>query len=419
MIRIFGDIILDVWINGQYERNSPEAPVKILDVNTVTHNLGGASNVAININNLRNNVKLYGSIGNDNNGFILYNLLKKNKIKSKIKFTKNITTTKTRLIDSQNKHLLRVDIEKKNKINFIDSSFKKEIKKEDMIIICDYDKGAIKKNTIKKILKYNKNLFIDPKNKPEYYKGAFLVKPNMKLFEKWVGKFSIVKSLNLINKMKWEWLIVTDSGNGVYVINKLGDYQHYSYKAKQVLDVTGAGDTFISALCHYVNLGLNIFQSSDLACYLSTKAVEKSKVHILNFNDIYKKKIFTNGVFDILHKGHFELLKYSKKLGKKLIIGLNSDSSVKMNKGKNRPHNTFEVRKKNLLKLGFVDQVIKFNSKTPLNLIKKIKPDIIVKGGDYKKNNVVGNKISEVKIFKIIDGYSSTSLINKKNKFNS
>ena len=114
MIRVFGDIILDVWIKGKCERNSSEAPVKILDVDTVTHNLGGASNVAANIKNLRNSVKLYGSIGNDNNGFILNNLLKKNRIKSKIKFTRNITTIKTRLIDGQNKHLLRVDSEKKN-----------------------------------------------------------------------------------------------------------------------------------------------------------------------------------------------------------------------------------------------------------------------------------------------------------------
>ena len=132
-----------------------------------------------------------------------------------------------------------------------------------------------------------------------------------------------------------------------------------------------------------------------------------------------EKLVFTNGCFDILHQGHIDYLSKAKDLGSKLIIGLNSDSSVKMNKGKNRPHNPFEIRKKNLLKLGFVDQVIRFNSKTPLNLIKKIKPDIVVKGGDYKKNNVVGNKISEVKIFKILNDYSSTSLINKINKSNS
>ena len=413
MIRIIGDIILDAWIKGEQSIKSPEANVKIFSYkNTPDYNLGGAANVAANIKSLKNNVKLYGTIGRDSDGIILHNLLKKKKIKSTINFTKNITTTKTRFIDNKKRHILRVD--KENKNNFDIKNLKKEIKKEDIIIISDYDKGVIKKNTINKILAYNKNLFIDPKNKAEYYKGAFLVKPNMKQFKKWVGSFSIKKSINLINRMKWHWLIVTDSANGVYVINKSGEFDHYKYKTKKVLDITGAGDTFISTLCHYFNLGMDVFQSCDLACYASTLSTEKSKTYVLEKKDIYKNKIFTNGVFDILHKGHIELLKYCNILGKKLIIGLNSNASVKINKGENRPYNNFKVRKKNLLKYNFVDQVIEFNTKTPLNLIKKIKPDIIVKGGDYKKSNVVGNKIAQIRIFKTISGLSSTNLINKK-----
>ena len=412
-ILVLGDIILDIWIKGNYNRRSPEAPVKILDEMLEFKNLGGAANVAANLKNLNNKVKLFGAIGNDDNGEILINLLKKQNIKSKLDFNGGITTTKIRLIDNNNNHLLRIDKEKNYNGNFSLKNLKKEIKSKDIIILCDYNKGVLKRNTIKQILNFNKNLFVDPKNNPENYKGSFLVKPNMKQFQKWAGKFSVKKSVNLIKKMKWHWLVVTDGKNGVHVINKYGETNHYMHKAKNVVDVSGAGDAFISVLCHHYCSGMNVFESCNLASIAATKSVERPMVYTLKIKDIYKDVIFTNGVFDILHKGHLELLKYCSKLGKKLIIGLNSDKSVKKNKGPNRPYNNYEIRKKNLYKLGIVSKIIKFDSLTPISLIKKIKPDIIVKGADYKNKNVVGKNISEVRIFSTIKGYSTTNIINK------
>jgi D-beta-D-heptose 7-phosphate kinase/D-beta-D-heptose 1-phosphate adenosyltransferase len=288
MIRIFGDIILDIWIKGNFEKYSPEAPVKILDTNSITYNLGGAANVAANLKNLKNDIKLSGAISEDANGKMILKLLKAQKIKFMLDTKNKITTSKTRLINIKNLHLLRIDTEEVYKKNLIFNRFKKDIKKNDIILLCDYQKGIIKKNTISDLLKFNKNLFIDPKNKPEIYKGAFLVKPNMVLYKKWLGKFSIKKSINLIKKMKWQWLVVTDGKNGVHVINNLGFYKHYKYKANKVVDVAGAGDSFLSTLCHYFKKGISIFECCDLACYASTKTVEKSGINLLTFNDIKK-----------------------------------------------------------------------------------------------------------------------------------
>lgn len=293
MIRILGDLILDKWMEGYYKRMSPEAKVKIFDTKSINYKLGGASNVATILTNLNDKIKLYGFIGNDNNGLILNKLLKKNKIKSKVNFTKSITTIKTRLINKVNyKHILRIDSEEKIKNNYSIFNFKKEIKKNDLIVIVDYNKGAIQKNTVKKILNYSKNVFVDPKNKPELYKEAFLVKPNMKQYKKWIGKFTLKKSLKLIELMKWQWLVVTDGSNGVHVINKKGEYEHYKYKANNVIDTVGAGDVFMSSLCHFYNLGMNIFQSSDLACEMSTISVQKKFTYSFNDYEIYNKKIF-------------------------------------------------------------------------------------------------------------------------------
>jgi len=418
MIKIFGDIILDIWIKGDVKRKSPEAPVYILDQKKIQTNMGGAANVAANLKSLKNSVKLFGSIARDINGKKILELIKKFKIKKDISTASAVTTTKTRLINEKDKHLLRVDEELSCSDNTCFKKLKKDNNKKDLIIICDYAKGVVTKDTIKKILKFNKNIFVDPKNKADFYKGAFLVKPNMKQYEKWVGKFSVKKSIKLIKKMKWYWLIITNGKNGVYVVNKLGESKHYKEKVTQVADVTGAGDTFIAALCHSYNKGMNIFDASKLACFASARIVEKPAVQTINLTDLDRGIIFTNGVFDILHPGHLKLLKYCKKIGNELIVGINSDLSVKKIKGDDRPYNNIKIRIKNLRKLKLIDKIIVFNEKTPLNLINQIQPNIIIKGGDYKQNKVIGKKISKVIIFPTIKNYSTTQILKKINEKN-
>ena len=419
MIKIFGDIILDVWIKGDVKRKSPEAPVFILDQKEIKSNLGGAANVAANIKNLKNKIKLFGSIAKDTNGEKILHLLKKLNIKNDIYKKSFVTTTKTRLINEKNKHILRVDNEKKNQDNDdCLKRLKKDNKPNDLIIICDYAKGVIKKDTIKKILQFNKNLFVDPKNNINFYKGAFLVKPNMKQYVDWVGKFNVKKSINLIKKMKWHWLVVTNGKNGVYVINKFGKWKHFKEKVAKVADVSGAGDTFISTLCHSYSRGMNIFDASNLACFASARIVEKPTVQSIAQKDLNRGVVFTNGVFDILHPGHLKLLKFCKKIGRRIIVGLNSDSSVKKIKGNGRPYNNINIRIKNLKNLKLIDDIFVFDEKNPLNLLNKIQPDIIVKGGDYKKKQVVGANLSKVVIFPTVKDYSTTKILRKINEKN-
>ena len=171
----------------------------------------------------------------------------------------------------------------------------------------------------------------------------------------------------------------------------------------------------LSSLAYYIFNNFDVFESAKLSCELATKSVETNKITIINKNNLRHKIIFTNGCFDILHKGHLRLLKYAKSLGNKLIVGLNSDNSVKKLKGDQRHINNIKKRIKNLTDFSFINEIIVFNEKTPLKIIKKIKPDIIVKGSDYSRKKIVGSKISKIKIFPLVKGFSTTKII-KSNK---
>ena len=235
----------------------------------------------------------------------------------------------------------------------------------------------------------------------------------MEKFEEWCGKFSEKKAFKLLKEMNWSWLVISNNKNGIHVFNKYGQKNYYKVNNIKNPNVIGAGDILFSCIIkNYLN-NLDIFTSTELASYATTKCVSKKKIRKVNFKDFKKDIVFTNGVFDILHKGHLDLLKFSKKLGKKLFLGINSDSSVKKNKGKNRPYNNLTYRIKNIKKLNLVDKIIVFKEKLPLKIISKIKPDVIVKGDDYSFSKVVGNKISNVILFKKKNNFSTTKLISK------
>lgn len=417
MIRIIGDIILDVWIKGKLDRISPEANAKILDQESENINLGGASNVAANLKDLNCKIKLYGAIGVDYSAKKILSLLKKKNIYNYIDKSLKITTTKIRLINNQDKHILRVDNEIFQNIKTSGNKLIKECGKNDLVILVDYSKGIIQKNTISKIKKKCPYIFVDPKNKAKFYKEAFLVKPNMKQLKMWTDNtFNKNKCFKLLKKMKWTWLVVTDGGKGVHVFNKDLIYKHFTSRTNHLKDVSGAGDTFMASLVYYYNKGLDIFKSSELACIAATKVVEKKEVKTISEDEILFDKVFTNGVFDILHPGHHQLIKFCKKIGKKLIVAINTDESVKKIKGLKRPYNKLRVRIKNLKKIKQIDKVLTFKSLTPLNLIKKVKPSVIIKGGDYSKTKVVGSKFAKVIIFPSFGKYSTTKILYKMNK---
>jgi|TARA_B110000027_G_scaffold134118_1_gene164998 D-beta-D-heptose 7-phosphate kinase / D-beta-D-heptose 1-phosphate adenosyltransferase len=417
MIRIIGDIILDVWIRGKLERNSPEANVKILDKQVENFNLGGASNVAANLKDLNCSLKLYGAIGKDNSGKKLVKLLNEKKISRFLDDNLETTSTKTRFIQNDSNHVLRVDSEKFQETFKSEKKLIKDCKKNDLVLVIDYSKGIVKKKTIKNLIKKNLNVFVDPKNDPVYYKGAFLVKPNMKRLKMWIGmKFDKNKCFELLKEMNWKWLVVTDGEKGVHIFNNLNQYKRFFSKTDSLKDVSGAGDTFMASLIYYHFKGIDIFKSSELACIAATKVVEKKEVQTITEEEILFNTVFTNGVFDILHEGHYQLIKFCKTIGKKLVVAINTDESVKKIKGPKRPHNQLKIRIKNLKKNKHIDRVVTFNNITPINLIKKIKPSVIIKGGDYSKVKVVGNKFTKVIIFPLVGNYSTTNILKKINK---
>ena len=411
MIRVIGDIMLDRWIYGRINRISPEAPVPILLQCSEKFNIGGAGNVALNISNIKTEVQLYGSLANDKEGLKVLELLKNTHVENMISIDNNITTTKNRLVGENGQQICRWDNEKTYELNSPLTKLIANTTKDDVVVISDYAKGVIKKNTVSLI---NSKVIVDPKQDVFFYKGAFLVKPNMKEYEQWFGKFSVEKTLIQMKKYQWNWFVVTDGFNGIHVLNKEGEYRHFQEKTDKIVDVTGAGDTVTAVIAHSIDHGIDVFYACKLACYAASRAVQRQGTAVISVKDLKNKTlVWTNGVFDILHKGHLELLKFAKEQGDKLIVGINSDASVKRLKGKNRPVNSQEERKSQLMVLPWVDEVIIFDEDTPLEKIKKLKPNLIIKGGDYNIDNVSGNKLAKVIIFPLIKGASTSNIIKK------
>ena len=218
--------------------------------------------------------------------------------------------------------------------------------------------------------------------------------------------------------MNWQWLVISHNKNGVYVFNKFGMKNFYKINKIKNPNVVGAGDIFFSGIIYNYLKKNDIFTCVEISSYAASKCVAKKKIRKINTRDFYKETVFTNGVFDILHKGHIDLLKFSRKLGKKLIVGINSDKSVKINKGKKRPYNSLSIRVKKLKKTKLIDKIIPFVEKTPIKIIKQLKPDVIVKGNDYSFNDVVGSSIANIILFEKKNKLSSSKIISDLKKSN-
>jgi len=412
MIRVYGDIMLDRWIVGEANRMSPEAPVPVLLETNQEYSIGGAGNLALNIKSLGSQVELTSALGNDKEGYKLLELVEASKLEVTIAQDHKITTTKTRLVGQRGQHIVRWDRELPY-VGDVATRFNNNVKKHDIICISDYAKGTVRRDTVANLLSKEVKILVDPKQDANFYHGAYLVKPNMAEYEAWFGKWNQADALRQMQRHSWTWLVVTDGANGMHVLNILDEYKHFVEPVKEVADVTGAGDTVMAVIAYGIDSGMDIFDACKLACYAAARIVEKRGVAIIQQDDLERNIVWTNGVFDILHTGHLKLLRHAHTLGKRLVVGINSDSSVKRLKGDLRPINGQEKRKEALLELGFVDDVVIFEEDTPYNVIKEIQPDVIVKGGDYTTDTVVGNDIAKVEIFPIIEGYSTTESIEK------
>ncbi len=457
-ILVVGDLMCDHYLFGKVERISPEAPVQVVEIKEEKTLLGGAGNVINNLLALGAKVSIASVVGDDENATWLKNRLDSKDIDlSLVIIQKDRHTSKKTRIISSNQQIVRFDKESKDDISeesedIIISNLRDYY---DIILLSDYAKGVLTDRLTKKLINFANEkqiaVFVDPKGK-DYtkYNGATLITPNKNEAEMATG-LSILndKSLKKVGlKLKKEHelknVIITLGEEGMAIFGD--EFKKIPTVAKEVYDVTGAGDTVLAALGYGVGVRMNLIDAAKFANFAAgvvvgkvgsatatlteieeyKKSLHKNNTEdfIKNFDEIEnlaqsfkkqnKKIIFTNGCFDILHLGHVKYLEIAKKMGDILIVGVNSDKSVKKLKGDNRPVNCEFDRAYLLLALECVDYVVIFDEDTPYELIKKIKPDILVKGGDYRFKNIIGSDIAkEVRFVDFIDGKSTTNIINK------
>ena len=458
-ILVIGDLMIDHYLWGECDRISPEAPVAVVDIRSENKRLGGAGNVMANLKALNCDVGVMSVVGDDESGKEIVSMLENMgvKIEKIVKEKDRKSAHKTRIM-AVHQQVIRFDKESKDDIlesskDELLNSLKNIIKNYDAVLLSDYAKGVLRDDFCKQIIKIanenSKFILIDPKgNDYSKYKNATLLTPNLKeamqaLKIKIDDDFSLKLALKrLKDELNLKYSIITLSERGIALYNN-DEVKIIPAIAKEVFDVTGAGDTVLATLGYALSNKMDIVSALSLAnkaaavvvgkvgsatasldeiekyskSSSSTNLEEKIKnldeiCQILKNND--KKVVFTNGCFDILHAGHIKYLNKAKKLGEILIIGLNSDSSVKRLKGKTRPINSQNSRALLLSALEFVDFVIIFDEDTPLNLIEKIRPDILVKGADYAGKEVIGSNIAkEVVLVDFEDGFSTTNIINK------
>lgn len=373
-VLVIGDIIIDKYVYGTSSRISPEAPVPVITYINEKETLGGVGLVYENLKSLGVDVDMLE--------------------------TQNKVSVKTRII-CDGHYITRIDDDAQEDGNAVlEEILEKDFSQYDYVVLSDYNKGTLdcSKKIIKHINKFDCKIIVDPKTNMENYEGAWLVKPNeeesQKYFTNWQGN-----------------IITTRAGKSV--VAKIEDKEFKVPVEKvEVADVTGAGDCFMAAFVYGLTKGYTYKKCLELAVKGSTESVKHAGTYLLKQEDVENTVVFTNGVFDILHIGHLKLLRYAKTLGNRLIVGINSDASVKRLKGDLRPINKQDTRKESLLELGFVDDVIVFDEDTPLEAITKLEPDIIVKGGDYKFDTVVGNHLAKVVIFPTVKGHSTTRILN-------
>jgi D-beta-D-heptose 7-phosphate kinase/D-beta-D-heptose 1-phosphate adenosyltransferase len=451
-IIVIGDIMLDINYNSKIERSAPEADIPIYNILFTNYILGGAANVAQNLKNLETNIELISVIGNDTQGEIIQKILNEKDIQSKLFIDKERKTTQKNRIFKDNSIKVRYDIEDTNEVNnnIIYDILTYIINKKDIniIVISDYAKGLITNELCEKIIDYsNKNniyTFIDPKTKNyTKYKNCFCFKPNLIESEYISGEKNIQKMFDFIKiNINCENIILTSGEKGIFVNTFLNNIKHNKFI--DVIDVTGAGDVVLSVLVYIFFIYKDIMLASKIANYVAGKSVrtignykiclndineyfnintkepkiiydyEDDKIKQIKNNNKDKKIIFTNGCFDILHSAHIKLFQYAKQQGDILVVGLNSDDSIRRLKGPTRPINSIDERSIILSLFEFIDYIIIFNDDTPLNIIKTLLPNIIVKGSDYVKENIIGIEyVEDVLLFDYIKNKSTSLIIEK------
>ena len=463
-ILVVGDVMLDCYYKGEVKRISPEAPVPVFRKKSEWCVLGGAANVATNLVAAEQTVSIMTRIGKDSFGDVMMELFSKQNIGTDLVLrTQGETTVKTRFLADNNQQVMRLDVEDTSPLEegeyqqFIEI-LKRRITEFNLIVISDYLKGYLTKQMTQGVIRlahqYNIRVIVDVKD-PDYskYAGAYLLKPNQKELQMLSGMsvntMEEIKTAadQLLKMAKVDYLLTTLGAKGMLLRGKQCEDKLIPSMAQEVFDVTGAGDTTIAYIATCLANGIEITKAMEIANIAAGLQVAKVGTSVVcihevdeyimsnsvtsdckilkrdgieKFRNIYqhKKIVFTNGCFDILHVGHIRYLQEARKLGDMLVVGLNSDTSVKRLKGATRPINEEKDRAELLCALDCVDYVVIFEEDTPYNLILQLQPDVLVKGGDYRPDEVVGKDIVEkrggyLKLISFVEGKSTTKIIEK------
>lgn len=464
-VLVVGDVMLDRYLIGEVNRISPEAPVPVVLLKSQQDRAGGASNVAANLAMLGIKTRVVGMVGHDGEAAILTSLMNEIGVSTDnmVQSAHRPTIAKTRIL-SGHQQMVRVDQESSASLNdeeqtLVINAIKTELTLNPaLVILSDYAKGLLSKETCEHIISTCRKsltpVLVDPKGK-DYtkYAGATALTPNKKetaeaCHTKMDDPNLIAKASELKNCLNLEFMVVTRGEEGISLLDKQSHLLPAT--AKQVFDVSGAGDTVIATLAAGLVHGLSALESLHLANIAAGVVVGKVGTVPINKHELIEamtaeqsseqahkicnleqleqkvahwkkageKIVFTNGCFDLLHAGHVTYLEAAKKRGDRLILGLNTDRSVSALKGPTRPVVHENDRARVLAALESVDAVILFDEDTPLGLINLIRPDIIAKGSDYTADQVVGGKEveswgGEIALIDLVHGRSTSNIIKK------
>lgn len=457
-IIVMGDVMLDRYWSGQAGRISPEAPVPVVRVKNIEDRIGGAGNVALNIAKLGGQVTLLGVIGDDAEGEILQKLLEKEGVTCDFVVEPNIRSICKLRVMAQHQQLIRLDFEETPLPVNNEALLKRltrYLPKSDAVVFSDYGKGTLThvSEYITQARQAGVKVLVDPKGVDyERYAQADVITPNLSELQAVVGVCGDENSLiergrSLLKRYQLETLLLTRGEAGMTLIQD-AHVHSLPAQAKDVFDVTGAGDTVIAVMALGVAIGKTLHDAMYLANLaggivvgkLGTSTVSMlelmramhgerdSQYGIVSEDELAQiiarakangeRIIMTNGCFDLLHAGHVTYLEQARALGDRLIVAVNSDASVRQLKGDTRPINGLQERMMVLAALACVDWVVSFEEETPERLYCKLLPDVIVKGGDYRPEQVAGGDCvikagGEVKILQFVDGQSTTAMIKK------
>ena len=456
-VLVVGDVMLDRYWHGGTSRISPEAPVPVVRVEEADDRPGGAANVALNVASLGGHIALAGVVGEDENAELLTSRLASSNVSTYFQQSSEIPTITKLRVMSRNQQLLRLDFEQR--LDGVDTTalleqVEKALPDCDVVILSDYGKGTL--NQVELLIQmaraFGKRVLVDPKGQDfSKYRGASLITPNLTEFEAVVGHCAnddvlAQRGEALRAELELEALLITRSEKGMTLIREGHAPLHLPTRAQEVFDVTGAGDTVIGLMGLALASGHALPEAMMLANLGAGLVVAKPGTATLSIAELYtalhgdklaefgmidqaplvdavraaqlrgERVVMTNGCFDILHAGHVAYLEQAKRLGDRLIVAVNDDASIGRLKGPKRPINPLNRRMQVLAGLGAVDWVVPFSDDTPQALIEAVLPDILVKGGDYRPEDIAGGEAviangGEVKVLGFEDGVSTTAMI--------